>query len=121
MEKVMTRSETLEYIHEHSRAYADEVWGRDKSGKGWICPICGSGSGEGKHGAGTGITVRPDGAHFTCWAAGCFTNADVIDIIGLIQHIPEADHKAKFEAARREFGLDVDEPARPRRKPGAFA
>ena len=33
----------------------------DKSGKGFICPICGSGSG--KHG--TGITTK-DGIHYTC-------------------------------------------------------
>ena len=104
----MIRDEAREYIHEHSREYATEAWGKDKSGRGWVCPICGSGSGD----KGTGITTK-DGVHFTCWAR-CFTNADVIDIIGLIEHIPEADHVAKFEAARREFRLDVDEPERPR-------
>ena len=104
----MTKDEAREYIHEHSREYADEAWGKDKSGKGWICPICGSGSGD----KGTGITTK-DGVHFTCWA-GCFQSADVIDVIGLIEHIPEADHAAKFEAVRREFRLDVDEPERPR-------
>jgi len=104
----MTRDEALEYIHEHSREYADEAWGRDKSGKGWVCPVCGSGTGD----KGTGVTTK-DGRHFTCWT-GCFTNADVIDIIGLIEQIPETDHKGKFEAARREFRIDVDEPSRPR-------
>ena len=100
----MTRDEALEYIHEHSRDYATETWGRDRSGKGWVCPLCGSGS----HNDGTGITTR-DGVHFTCWA-GCFTNVDMIDVIGLVQNIPELDHAAKFEAARREFGIAVDNP-----------
>ena len=34
----------------------------DRTGKGYICPICGSGSGKN----GTGITTK-DGIHFTCW------------------------------------------------------
>lgn len=107
----MTRDEALVYIREHSRDYATETWGRDRSGKGWICPLCGSGSGD----KGTGITTK-DGVHFTCWA-GCFTNADVVDVIALVEHIPETDHTAKFEAARREFGIvELDgPPAWPRR------
>lgn len=48
----------------------------DKSGKGYICPICGSGTGKN----GTGLTTK-DGRHFTCWR-GCFTHEDIIDIIG---------------------------------------
>ncbi len=98
----MTRNDSLEYIHEHSRDYATEAWGKDGSGRGWVCPLCGSGS----HGDGTGITTK-DGVHFTCWA-GCFTNADVIDIIGFIRNIPELDYEAKFEAARQEFGIEID-------------
>lgn len=112
----MTRNEALEYIHEHTREYADEAWGRDKSGRGWVCPLCGSGSGD----KGTGITTK-DGIHFTCWA-GCFQSADLIDIIGLVEHIPETDHGAKFEAARRAFGLDdalVDQGRRREVKAGA--
>lgn len=51
----------------------------DKSGQGYICPICGSGSGK----KGTGITENPKSlGHYTCWA-GCFTNADAIEIIAL--------------------------------------
>ena len=102
--KGMTRDEALSYIHEHSWDYITETWGRDRNGKGWVCPLCGSGS----HGEGTGITTK-DGVHFTCWA-GCFTNADVIDIVGLLRGIPQEDHEAKFEAARQEFGIVVDAP-----------
>ena len=55
---------------------AERLFQRDDSGKGYVCPICGSGTG--KHG--TGITTK-DGKHYTCWA-GCFSNCDIIDIIG---------------------------------------
>lgn len=50
----------------------------DRSRKGYICPICKSGS----HKNGTGITENPKKRkHFTCWT-GCFQNADIFDIIG---------------------------------------
>ena len=66
-----------EQAREEIRHRAKEWLTPDKSGKGYICPICGSGSGRN----GTGITTA-DGIHFTCWA-GCFSSADIIDIIGL--------------------------------------
>ena len=52
-----------EQAREEIRHRAKEWLTPDKSGKGYICPICGSGSGRN----GTGITTA-DGIHFTCWA-----------------------------------------------------
>lgn len=72
---------------------------RDKSGKGYICPICGSGSG--KHG--TGITTR-DGIHYTCWR-GCYTNQNIIDIIGLKYGLSEWREKVK--KAAEEVGVAI--------------
>lgn len=94
----MTRDEALDYIHEHSREYFQ----RDKSKKGYICPICGSGSGK----TGTGITTK-DGAHFTCWA-GCFTNADIVDIIGKQYNLTGND---AFQRAYESFGVSVTSDA----------
>ena len=68
----MNREQAKNYILEHSKEYFEP----DKSGKGYICPICGSGGGKN----GTGITTK-DNIHFTCWA-GCFTNADIFEIVG---------------------------------------
>ena len=62
---------------------------RDRNGKGYICPICGSGSGRN----GTGITTR-DGLHFACWR-GCFTHADIIDIIGMEYHLTSYNDKLR--------------------------
>lgn len=100
----MTNEEAINYIHEHSSNYFE----RDKSGKGWICPICGSGSGR----KGTGITSKDGGRHYTCWA-GCFKNADVIDIIGQVQNIPEGDSHfpERLKAAADEFHITLDDRA----------
>lgn len=92
----MNRSEAKEYI----RGNATNILHKDKSNKGYICPICNSGSGKN----GTGITTK-DGIHFTCWA-GCYQNSDIIDIIGKQYGITD-DHY-KFNKAYEVFGLDID-------------
>lgn len=95
-EKYMTREEARVYIREHATDYLE----RDNSGKGYICPICGSGNG--KHG--TGITTK-DREHFTCWR-GCFTNADIFEIIGKQFHI--TDFAEQFTKACELSGITPD-------------
>lgn len=71
----MNREEARKYIVEHPEIYMT----RDKSKKGFICPICGSGSGKN----GTGITENPKNPfHFTCWNAECKAQGDVLEFIG---------------------------------------
>ena len=72
----------------------------DKSGKGFICPICGSGSGKN----GTGITTK-DGIHYTCWR-GCYQSKDIIDIIGLQYGL--TSYREKLEKACEELGLSLE-------------
>jgi replicative DNA helicase len=92
----MNREEARQYIIGRGKEHLTP----DHSRKGYICPVCGSGSG--KHG--TGITTK-DGVHFTCWA-GCFTNADIIDIIGLEHRL--TDYNSKLQTAAAEFGITVE-------------
>ena len=92
----MNREEAKQYIQERAKEYLQP----DNSKKGFICPICGSGSGKN----GTGITTK-DGIHFTCWA-GCFSNADIIDIIGQEQNI--SDYNGKLQAAAKEFSITIE-------------
>ena len=92
----MNREEARQYIIARSKDYLQP----DRSKKGFICPICGSGQGKN----GTGITTK-DGVHFTCWA-GCFTNADIIDIIGQEQGL--TDYNAKLQAACSAFNITID-------------
>lgn len=72
----------------------------DRSGKGYICPICNSGTGKN----GTGLTSK-DGIHFTCWR-GCFSNKDILDIIG--QEYGITDFKEKVKKACDIYGIEDD-------------
>lgn len=92
----MNREEARQYIQGRAKDYLKP----DGSGKGYVCPVCGSGSGN----HGTGITTK-DGVHFTCWR-GCFTSADLIDIIG-IEHGVE-DYNGKLTAAAEAMGITID-------------
>lgn len=97
----MTREEAREKI----LGQAKEHFKSDKSGKGYICPICGSGSGD----KGTGLTENPKSpGHFTCWT-GCFTNADIFEIIGQQFNIP--DYNGQFEKCCDIFGITLDKPS----------
>lgn len=92
----MNREEAKQYIQEKASDYLQP----DNSKKGFICPICGSGSGKN----GTGITTK-DKIHFTCWA-GCFTNEDIIDIIGREYQL--TDYNAKLQKAAEVFGITIE-------------
>ena len=104
----LSRDEAREYMRTHATEYLKPDRVSERSGiiKGYICPICGSGT----HDKGTGITTK-DGIHFTCWA-GCFSHSDIIDIIGLKNGIDENDHARKFEEAAREFGIVIESEAK---------
>lgn len=93
----MDRNEARSYMQQKATSYFQP----DRSKRGFICPICGSGSGKN----GTGITTK-DGIHFTCWA-GCFTNADIIDIIGMKNGL--TDYVSKLQATASEFGITLNE------------
>ena len=92
----MNREEARQYIIDRSTDYLRP----DRSKKGYICPICGSGSGN----KGTGITTK-DKVHFTCWA-GCFTNSDIIDIIG--QENGLTDYNDKLQKAADVFNITIE-------------
>lgn len=93
----MDREKAKEYIQSRATDYLQ----RDRSGKGYVCPICQDGDGVHGH---SGITTK-DGVHFTCWR-GCFQNADIIDIIGLESGL--TDYPSKLQAAAKAFHVDLD-------------
>lgn len=97
----MRRSEAKEQIIRNPGRYLtpdNQSQHRHGGNISYVCPICGSGTGA----KGTGITSK-DGVHFTCWA-GCFSNSDIIDIIGLQNGLTE--YNAKLERACTEYGID---------------
>lgn len=86
---------------------------RDGSGRGWVCPVCGSGSGP----HGTGLT-SDDGIHFSCWGNGsCFKRADVFRILGVLHGT--SSFREQFAIACRIAG--VDDPIGERRKDLSFS
>lgn len=93
------REDAERYIKEHATDYFQ----RDRSGKGYICPICGSGNGIN----GTGITEnKKSPGHFTCWGGGCFQNADIFEIIG--KQFSLTDFNEIFNKACELFGVTAD-------------
>lgn len=95
----MNREEAKQYILARATDYLE----RDKSGKGFVCPICGSGTGD----KGTGITSKDGNRHFTCWA-GCFSNSDIIDIIGQQNGINKDDYNGKLQKACDVFHITLE-------------
>lgn len=94
------RQDIERYIKERATDYFQQ----DLSGKGYICPICGSGSGV----HGTGITENPKNkGHFTCWGGDCFKNADIFEIIG--KQFGLTDFNEVFNKACEIFGVWLDE------------
>jgi len=93
----MTRDEAKNYIVDHAADYLRP----DRSKQGFICPCCGSGSGK----SGTGITSRDGNKHFTCWA-GCYTNADILEIIGIEHNI--TDFPGQLNKAAELFGITIE-------------
>ena len=97
----MTNEERQD-IERYIKERATDYFTPDKSGKGYICPICGSGSGKN----GTGITENPkDKGHFTCWA-GCYQNADIFEIIG--KQFNLTNFSEIFSKACEIFRISID-------------
>ena len=102
----MNREQAKQTVYDRFR----QTLKRDRSGKGYICPISGCTSGTGSHG--TGITENPKQPnHFTCWA-GCFKNADAFEITAkqLGMSFESCNSKHNFEvikAVYKEYGIDI--------------
>lgn len=79
-----------EECHEKATAYLHP----DKKGKGYVCPICKSGTGAN----GTGMTTK-DKIHFTCHACRQISNNDIIDIIAITNGKEDADYIDKLKLA----------------------
>lgn len=94
----MNIKDAKQYILNNSKGYFQKA-----RKQGYICPICGSGSGR----DGTGITTK-DGVHFTCWGKGkCFSNADVFQIYG--QEHSTSDFMQQLKGLCDFYRISLDE------------
>lgn len=93
----MNREDARKFITEHPEQYLTP----DKSRKGYICPICGSGGGKN----GTGITENPKNKnHFTCWH--CQTQGDILEFIKTQYGL--SDYNETLRRACEIYGIQYD-------------
>lgn len=70
----------------YTAALMNAITEPDKSGRGYVCPLCGSGTGKN----GTGLTpVKGRPGYFHCFAACCEFHGDVLELIGAVYHLNE--------------------------------
>ena len=95
----MNFEEAIRYIHENPQIYLTAT---GKKGGGYICPICGSGSGSHR----TGIMPdKNESWKFTCFANGCFPpKSDIINIIGAKENL---DNKQAMFRAFEIYGITL--------------
>lgn len=102
--------------------YLDED--HDRSARGYVCPFCGSGSGEN----GTGLKWDKHGNHrLKCFAGGsplCPTEGDGCDIIDIYQRAEKCDFTTAFNALAELIGINpelIDRSSFAKRKPPTAA
>lgn len=98
----MTYTEAKEYISMQEPTFLTP----DHSGKGYICPICGSGSG--KHG--TGITRKKGMKRFICWANHCTDKMDMFSLYGAYAGVDSFRDQLKDLCAY--YGITIDAPTK---------
>lgn len=96
-------------IQEIKERYSDEILEamteKDKSGRGYVCPVCGSGSG--KNGTGL-LPVKGKPGYYHCFAAGCtFEHGDILELIGKTYNLP--DTAQQIEKAGQLLHMDFSD------------
>lgn len=99
----MTPIEATSYINNHPEQYLKKA---NKSG--YICPICGSGSGKN----GTGMEEnKHKPKHFTCFNCNTFKNSTVINILAAesgITDFSKENFREVIEAASKRAGIILE-------------
>lgn len=95
----MELNEAIRYVHDNPEVYLTPTGKKDG---GYICPICGSGSGPHK----TGIQAdKKEPWKFTCFAHDCFPpKSDIINIIAAKEHL---DNKKALFRAFEIYGITL--------------
>jgi hypothetical protein len=94
----MNREEAKEYLKMQEPTFLK----KDGRGKGYVCPICGSGSGA----HGTGISRKPGMRTFVCWANHCTDKMDIFELYGAFSG--KTNFKDQFDDLCAYYGISVD-------------
>lgn len=94
----MNKEQTKNYMQEN----VSQVLDKDKSGKGYICPFCNSGTGS----KGTGLKLDKDKIHLKCFNCGYY--GDIIDLLAKREGILDGGSKEAFDNARKIFNINLN-------------
>lgn len=95
----MNREEARAYINSNPQGHLQPAKEKAQGKPSYICPLCGHGKG------GDGLTSK-DGVHYHCFSCGF--HGDMVELIAQEQGIADGGSAEAFEAARRVYGIDVD-------------
>lgn len=87
---------------DYINAHPERLLQQDRSGKGFICPLCGNGSGE----DGTGLRLNPRDktrSHYKCFRCGFY--GDIVELIAQKDGIK--DNAKAFDRAREIYGIEI--------------
>ena len=101
----------INFIRRYSEQILLAMTERNKSGQGFICPVCGSGTSEGETGISPG---KGKPGIFQCDNPGCrFKKGDILKIIELAYHLQGGDSVKK---AGELIGMDFKKEYQAERK-----
>lgn len=93
----------IKEVKQFSDEILEAMTERDGSGRGYVCPVCGSGSGKN----GTGLSpVKGRPGYYHCFAAGCtFAHGDILELIGKTYHLTDTAQQIEKagELIHRDF------------------
>lgn len=95
----LSYTDARDYINAHPERHLQ----RDKSNKGYVCPLCGNGSGD----EGTGLRLNPKDktrSHYKCFRCGFY--GDMVELIAQENGI--TDSSRAFEIARAIYGIEIN-------------
>ena len=96
----MDRQEAREQLKGQLRPYVESITQRSKGANMYVCPLCGSGTGNHSTGA---FSIK-DGTSWKCFS--CNEGGDIFDLIGKYEGI--ADHSEQLKRAGELFGITID-------------
>lgn len=96
----MDRQEAREQLKGQLRPYVESITQRSKGANMYVCPLCGSGTGNHSTGA---FSIK-DGTSWKCFS--CNEGGDIFDLIGKYEGIP--DHSEQLKRAGELFGITID-------------
>ena len=96
----MNKLEAREFLKQRLKDYVESITQRSKGTNMYVCPLCGSGTGN-KH---SGAFSIKNSVSWKCFS--CNKSGDIFDIIGEYERIP--DHTEQLKRACNIYGIEIN-------------